>query len=255
MWIYNRDDKLNSLLYFTIRRWLYFDFFIARISIKTEKYLTNCNRAFWKPTSRDCITSDVKFDKIRTISLFFIFGNSIFSRIDEMVVTHLDGLRINDLRSSKCNWIIVVSIASNILFAASIFRINLSWTVFVTVDRTLSSNISSTYDLRAIVLNQERSKGIFFKGTNVIKLRNRLHDDFMCPQLAVTIGVIDCREALTERTILTNTIGGPMEFTLRMMGVWMDSSYEFLQRVLWTICCQSLQFNIGTSSFTSVLKH
>lgn len=83
---------------------------------------------------------------------------------------------------------IVVSIASSILFAASIFGINLLWIVFVTVDRTLLSNISSTHDLRSIVLNQERSKGIFFKETNVIKLRiDRFHDDFRYPRLAVTI--------------------------------------------------------------------
>lgn len=43
--------------------------------------------------SRDRITSDIKFDKIRTISPPFISDNCLFPRIvDEAVVTHLDAL-------------------------------------------------------------------------------------------------------------------------------------------------------------------
>ncbi|XP_011148065.1 odorant receptor 85b isoform X2 [Harpegnathos saltator] len=33
----------------------------------------------------------------------------------------------------------------------------------------------------------------------------------------------------------TSTIGGPMELTLRLIGIWPDSSYKNLQLVLWTM--------------------
>ncbi|XP_020289060.1 odorant receptor 4-like [Pseudomyrmex gracilis] len=37
------------------------------------------------------------------------------------------------------------------------------------------------------------------------------------------------------RMILASTIGGPMVLTLRLIGVWPDSSCKFLQRVAWTM--------------------
>lgn len=38
-----------------------------------------------------------------------------------------------------------------------------------------------------------------------------------------------------------STIGGPMEFTLRLIGVWPDFSYRFLMRVGWTMVMATSQ--------------
>lgn len=61
--------------------------------------------------------------------------------------------------------------------------------------------------------------------------------------------------------IPTSTIGGPMEFTLRLIGVWPDSSYRFLMRVVWTtamITSQFLQYwylftHIGTDTLPDIM--
>ncbi|XP_071644304.1 odorant receptor 10-like [Temnothorax longispinosus] len=42
--------------------------------------------------------------------------------------------------------------------------------------------------------------------------------------------------------IPTSTIGGPMEFTLRLIGVWPDSSCRYLMRVVWTMAMVASQF-------------
>lgn len=41
--------------------------------------------------------------------------------------------------------------------------------------------------------------------------------------------------------IPTSTIGGSMEFTLRLIGVWPDSSYRYLMRVVWTTAMATSQ--------------
>lgn len=41
--------------------------------------------------------------------------------------------------------------------------------------------------------------------------------------------------------IPTSTIGGPMEFILRLMGIWPDSSCVFAQRVFWTTTMTAAQ--------------
>lgn len=61
--------------------------------------------------------------------------------------------------------------------------------------------------------------------------------------------------------IPTSTIGGPMEFTLRLIGVWPDSSCKFLQRVAWATAMATSQlfqywylFNhIGSDTLPNIL--
>lgn len=106
----------------------------------------------------------------------------------------------------------------------------------------VSSDIS-TRDSRLISFNQEET--IFFPGRNVIELR--IHVGWTGGRSAAA--VTNCRNRSInrearikrERMIPTSTIGGPMEFTLRLIGVWPDSSCRFLLRVIWTTAMATSQ--------------
>lgn len=64
--------------------------------------------------------------------------------------------------------------------------------------------------------------------------------------------LIGKHEIKRERMIPTSTIGGPVEFTLRLIGVWPNSSRRFLMRVLWTTAVATSQF---LQHWYSLLSH
>lgn len=98
-----------------------------------------------------------------------------------------------------------------------------------------------TYDQSCLI----RESPTFLLAKDVIKLRTATAVSRASPQPAtaaiVRINRRVVRKEHGERMLPTSTIDGPMEFTLRLIGVWPDSSCKILQPAVWTTVMMAWQ--------------